>query len=186
MPHATRPLDEFANKPYSYFDDYWLEYYRPKALSSFLKVFSYDINSTLRYIPIGQTSEGKYDLSPFKVRTNHGGSSHKKSKSKNNVVINAETPENRLKKITALEGWPSSPRKQQQTLRQTSNPQFPGRDNNAVSGDMHGGLRSSSPVKQHFAVGRDLIPLEQRNMQQVVERSLNPSLSEKETAEYEL
>jgi hypothetical protein len=51
---------------------------------------------------------------------------------------------------------------------------------------MHGGLRSSSPVKQHFAVGRDLIPLEQRNMQQVVERSLNPSLSEKETAEYEL
>lgn len=57
-----------AKKSLSYFDDYWLEYYRPLAVSSFQKVFSYQMHSNLRYIPIKSTQEGKYDLSPFKVR----------------------------------------------------------------------------------------------------------------------
>lgn len=190
MPYATQPSAEFAGKPYSYFDDYWLEYYRPKAVSSFLKVFSYNLNSTLRYVPLKQTQEGKYDLSPFKVRTihaDHHGAGNASKKAKMNQ--DAETAEGRLKKITALHGWPSPPpntQQQVQRLRQISDPRLQGRDQNQVTGDMHGGLRSSSPIKQNFAVGKDLIPIEQRNMKQVVERSLNPSLSDKETAEYEL
>ncbi|MCJ1439365.1 phosphatidylinositol-3,5-bisphosphate 5-phosphatase [Xylographa pallens] len=55
------------------FDDYWLEYYRPLAVSSFQKIFSYRMNSTLRYIPFKSTQEGRYDLSPFRVRS---GSEH--------------------------------------------------------------------------------------------------------------
>lgn len=35
-----------------YFDNYWEEYYRPRVLSNFLKLFSYNINSTLKYIPL--------------------------------------------------------------------------------------------------------------------------------------
>jgi hypothetical protein len=34
-----------------YFDNYWMEYYKPKLLSSFSKVFQYNMNSTLRYLP---------------------------------------------------------------------------------------------------------------------------------------
>lgn len=59
---------ELAKKPVTFFDDYWLEYYRPSTLSSFPKMFLYKMNSTIKYIPIKSTQEGKYDLSPFKTR----------------------------------------------------------------------------------------------------------------------
>src|SRR5690606_18110972 len=42
VPELPRSLKE---KPYSYFDDYWIEYYRPLAISSFWKVFSFKRNS---------------------------------------------------------------------------------------------------------------------------------------------
>ena len=54
-------------------DDYWLEYYRPLAVSSFQKIFSYRMNSTLHYIPFKSAQESRYDLSPFRVRS---GSEH--------------------------------------------------------------------------------------------------------------
>ncbi|KAK8052529.1 phosphatidylinositol-3-5-bisphosphate 5-phosphatase [Apiospora rasikravindrae] len=53
-------------QPASFFDDYWLEYYRPSTLSSFLKMFPYKMNSTIKYIPFKSTQEGRYDLSPFR------------------------------------------------------------------------------------------------------------------------
>lgn len=58
-----------SGRPVEYFDDYWLEYYRPSTLSSFPKMFAYKMNSTIKYIPIKSTQDGRYDLSPFKVRT---------------------------------------------------------------------------------------------------------------------
>ena len=51
------------------FDDYWLEYYRPATLSSLTKLFAYKMNSTIKYIPLKSTQDGRYDLSPFRVRT---------------------------------------------------------------------------------------------------------------------
>lgn len=71
LPKKTAQRDHSSEKPLGFFDDYWLEYYKPLAVSSLLKVYAYPgkINSTLRYIPIRSTQEGRYDLSPFKVRT---------------------------------------------------------------------------------------------------------------------
>ncbi len=57
------------DRPVAYFDDYWIEYYRPLTISSFRKLFSFKMHSNLRYIPLTSTSGGKYDLSPFKVRS---------------------------------------------------------------------------------------------------------------------
>lgn len=68
MPSITQPQGALAGKALDFFDDYWLEYYKPLALSSFMKIFSYKMNSTLRYIPFKSTQEGKYDLSPFRIR----------------------------------------------------------------------------------------------------------------------
>ncbi|EFX04620.1 polyphosphoinositide phosphatase fig4 [Grosmannia clavigera kw1407] len=62
-----------ASKPLSYFDDYWLEFYRPFFLSSFSKMFTFRIKSTMKYIPPGPAHHGQYDLSPFKVRSDTGG-----------------------------------------------------------------------------------------------------------------
>ncbi|KAI1261055.1 SacI homology domain-containing protein [Xylariaceae sp. FL1019] len=69
LPVYIPPKDGLSEKPISFFDDYWLEYYRPATLSSFPKMFSYKMNSTIKYIPLRSTQEGKYDLSPFRVRT---------------------------------------------------------------------------------------------------------------------
>ncbi|OLL25504.1 Polyphosphoinositide phosphatase [Neolecta irregularis DAH-3] len=41
---------------------YWTEYYRPRVLSSLCKVFAYNVNSTLRYIPV----RNRLDLGPFR------------------------------------------------------------------------------------------------------------------------
>lgn len=72
---------ELRDQPLAYFDDFWIEYYRPLAISSFRKLFSFKMHSNLRYIPISSTSGGKYDLSPFKVRTanDSDGEGHEKA-----------------------------------------------------------------------------------------------------------
>ncbi|KAK3955129.1 polyphosphoinositide phosphatase [Pseudoneurospora amorphoporcata] len=70
---AIKPNSAQSKIPVSRYDDYWLEYYRPSTLSSFLKMFSYRMNSTLRYIPFKSTQEGRYDLSPFRVRGEAAG-----------------------------------------------------------------------------------------------------------------
>ncbi|KAK7537810.1 polyphosphoinositide phosphatase-like protein Fig4 [Phyllosticta citricarpa] len=50
------------------YDDYWLEYYRPLALSSLGKVFTFKLNSTPRYVPDKTGSSRDFDLSPFRPR----------------------------------------------------------------------------------------------------------------------
>ncbi|TPX15049.1 uncharacterized protein E0L32_004879 [Thyridium curvatum] len=72
-PYVPPQFDEGGKKPTSFFDDYWLEYYRPSTLSSFLKMFPYKMNSTIKYIPFKSSQEGRYDLSPFRVRNEGGG-----------------------------------------------------------------------------------------------------------------
>ena len=52
------------------YDDYWIECYRPAALSSLGKVYSYRINSTNRFLPERPSRDNvsRYDFSPFKTR----------------------------------------------------------------------------------------------------------------------
>lgn len=84
---TTHLSDPFARKPLRCFDDYWLEYYRPLALSSFQKMFTFRMNSTLRYIPFKSTQEGKYDLSPFRARSGNEHESPEKGRSRKEVMI---------------------------------------------------------------------------------------------------
>ncbi|KAK5131622.1 hypothetical protein LTR08_000809 [Meristemomyces frigidus] len=52
-------------------DDYWLECYRPSALSSLNKVYAYRLNAETRFLPERPHARGdttKYDFSPFKPR----------------------------------------------------------------------------------------------------------------------
>jgi phosphatidylinositol 3,5-bisphosphate 5-phosphatase len=86
-----------AKKTLSYFDDYWLEYYRPLAVSSFQKIFAYKMHSNLLAIPIKSAQEGKYDLSPFKVRNvneRDAKNSHKASTLRKGVKI-VEPPDDK-------------------------------------------------------------------------------------------
>lgn len=67
----TPPPPQRPKENLSRFDDYWLEYYRPLAISSFSKNFSFKVNSTLQYLPFRPVSGGQYDLSPFVPRITH-------------------------------------------------------------------------------------------------------------------
>ena len=81
------------------YDDYWLECYRPAALSSLGKVYSYRINSTSRYLPERPHRDSKYDFSPFKIRLDpqrHSNDSPDKRPPRNRVKIvdpHEETPD---------------------------------------------------------------------------------------------
>ncbi|KAL2153343.1 hypothetical protein VTH82DRAFT_4498 [Thermothelomyces myriococcoides] len=79
------------NKPVSTYDDYWLEYYRPFTLSSFPRMFPYKMNSTIKYIPFKSTQDGRYDLSPFRVRTETDSDVHDKKRAKKDAAGDAET-----------------------------------------------------------------------------------------------
>jgi hypothetical protein len=63
------PPSTINDKSLSFYDDYWVEYYRPLAVSSYSKVYPFRMNSTLRYLPFRSTQGGRYDLGPFVVRT---------------------------------------------------------------------------------------------------------------------
>ena len=56
------------SRPVTYVDDYWLEYYRPLAISSFVKIFSWKISSRPRYLHDGTPQEVSWDPSPFVPR----------------------------------------------------------------------------------------------------------------------
>lgn len=68
-------------------DDYWLEYYRPSTLSSFLKMFPYRMNSTVKYIPIKSIQEGRYDWSPFRVRSDGDVEASDRKKGRKDLAI---------------------------------------------------------------------------------------------------
>jgi hypothetical protein len=68
LPSTLGPSDDMLQKGVSYFDDYWLEYYRPLALSSFTKIFSWKMSARPRYLPDGSAHPGTWDPSPFAPR----------------------------------------------------------------------------------------------------------------------
>lgn len=112
IPPAIWP-QELSKKPLDFFDDYWVEYYRPISVSSFQKIFSFKMHSNLRYIPINSTAEGRYDLSPFKVRTSHENEpkTHDKGKTqrRKGVTIVAPSDQSTLDTASSIDARISSP-----------------------------------------------------------------------------
>ncbi|KAK3323540.1 SacI homology domain-containing protein [Cercophora scortea] len=98
MPYPHIKGSEAAKTSVSCRDDYWLEYYRPSTLSSFLKMFPFKMNSTIKYMPMPfkSTQDGRYDLSPFRVRNEPEGDSQDKKKLKKEVTILAPQDLDRL------------------------------------------------------------------------------------------
>jgi hypothetical protein len=71
LPPTLGPSHEMLQKGVPYFDDYWLEYYRPLALSSFTKILSWKMSARPRYLPDGSAHPGTWDPSPFAQRKHH-------------------------------------------------------------------------------------------------------------------
>ncbi|KAL8372428.1 hypothetical protein RB595_001975 [Gaeumannomyces hyphopodioides] len=194
-----------ASKPVSYFDDYWLEYYRPSTLSSFLKMFPYKMNSTIKFIPFKSTQEGRYDLSPFRVRTEGDQDAQdKRRRAKKEVTILAphDLPHagadaasiattHRSGASTAVTS--STTKGYRGWLDNTQDPKylsFP-QPNGGIHGIMKDGTSSATTVGDLDGNGKFGKPstLEKTRAAQwtfakMVHESLNPSVSGDETEDY--
>ncbi|KAI1336058.1 SacI homology domain-containing protein [Xylariaceae sp. FL0016] len=190
LPVYKPPKGEFGVKPVSFFDDYWLEYYRPWRLSSFLKMFPYKMNSTIKYIPLRSTQEGKYDLSPFRIRgeTDHETQERKKAVVKKEVMI-----------VDPHESAKSPPKDDSSTTMDTP---IATEKNRGIS--IHRWLQpmqpERGPIVPHSIMKETMgqpitgpkpkqTPLEKSKQAQwtftkVVHESLNPSVSAQETDDY--
>ena len=189
MPKTTQPQGSLTDKSIQFFDDYWLEYYRPLALSSFEKVFSFRMNSTFRYTPFKSTQEGRYDLSPFRIRTTNEHDSPLKGRSRKGVTIvdpradsskdtSSQSPHETLEsKRPALPGWLQTQLNEQTPLHQSilKEPSLGGVTD---SRDPAKPAKEVKPVKDKAAVT-------QWTFDQFVTNSLNPSVADTEAHEYQ-
>lgn len=175
--------------PLEYFDDYWLEYYRPLAVSTFGKILSLKLNSTLRYIPFKATQDAKYDLSPFRVRSGNEHESPEKERVRKEVMI-AESHNGYL-----ADASPNAPLINQQLPRR------------ALPGLVEANLRPQEPSNQNTPKSTPPAPIDfkitpttgaagakyhkenaiitQWTLDQFVTNSLNPCVADSEAYEYQ-
>ena len=166
-------------------EDYWLEYYRPLALSSFLKIFSFRMNSTLRYIPFRTVQEGQLDLSPFRSRAGQEHESLGKGRKRKGVTI--------------IE--PAGPEKDQDAIVSKSvrlltpaskDPRGLAENSHLAVGPLSGGsqmglaygLKTAQELPKTAMTFKDKTAVTQWTLNQFVSNSLNPSVAESEMDEY--
>ncbi|BCS19912.1 phosphatidylinositol-3,5-bisphosphate 5-phosphatase [Aspergillus puulaauensis] len=161
---ATQPKE-----PLSRYDDYWFEYYRPLAVTSFSKVFSYKMNSTLRYLPFRPNSTHEYNLSPFVPRIAHEHLNRQRPQ--RSVKIQEPEPS-----ATNAPKHPHHPRFLETPTGIIKLPQSQGTTRSTTSS--HPSMDSSvnNPSKAQIA---------QWTLDQLVSDSLNPSVTGNEAEEYE-
>ncbi|KAL2864496.1 phosphatidylinositol-3,5-bisphosphate 5-phosphatase [Aspergillus lucknowensis] len=156
----------------SRYDDYWFEYYRPLAVSSFSKIFSFKMNSTLRYLPFRPTSNDDYDLSPFVPRISH---EHPNRDHRTQRSVKIKEPEPGRPTVT--------PEPHQPSYNETP----PGIMKPSTSS--LGTLRSVNSTHPSLDSSASLTPskiqIAQSTLGHLVSDSLNPSVTAAEAEEYE-
>lgn len=184
LPHNGRLL---THNSLEYFDDYWLEYYRPLAVSSFQKIFSYRMNSTLRYIPFKSTQEGRYDLSPFRVRSGSEQESPEKHRTgndavlENNLHVEFQTPSNaKVANVTSF----STTSNANSSFLELSKGGLINLDRPGISSvDLENSKMANQGLKGAKSP-KDKSAIAQWTLNQFVVKSLNPSVTSAEMDEY--
>ncbi|KAJ5218889.1 Polyphosphoinositide phosphatase [Penicillium cinerascens] len=177
------PLPVSPKESLSHFDDYWLEYYRPLALSTLSKVFSYKMKSTIPYFPFrpGQTPP---DFSPF-VRRISPDQMQRHQPPQRSVKIQ-EPSESRVRYAPSTptipeipSNWshqPPSSSKQAPSSGIIKEPAFELYQGSHIP-PINPPTSSSTPSKAQIA---------QWTLGQLVTDSLNPSVTANEAEEYEM
>jgi len=190
VPPYVPSKDIARTHPVEFFDDYWLEYYRPSTLSSFPKMFAYKMNSTIKYIPLKSTQDGRYDLSPFRVRTEHevDHSDKKKAKKDTSPLGNASNPARGVAAdATAVSDTVSS---QSQTkgisLQRWLQPtQDKSVLNKSMRSDANQPLQTPAESPKAKPTALEKSKAAQWTFTKAVHDSLNPSVAEQESEDYE-
>lgn len=194
LPPPTKPSRSMAGKPISFFDDYWLEYYKPLAVSSLVKIFTHmgKMNSTLRYIPFRSSQEGRYDLSPFRVRTEADQDVPEKKQSLKKGVTIIEPPVDEAESgTTAAADDDTMSIKSNTTSKRISIQRWlqPIHEKPTPIAASHGIMKEPIRLTLPDKEKKKLTPLDkskaaQWTFTQVVHESLNPSVSQVEADDY--
>lgn len=164
-------------------DDYWLEYYRPLALSSFMRMFPYRMNSTLKYIPLKPAQDGVIDASPFRVRTigDQDGFGGKKTKKTSPALETCEEScEDKESQIYPATNSEKPPILNRLLLRHVN--EKPVIDDSQITAQHEKLAQTSNPNKFTPA---DKSLSTHWTLDQFVDNALNPSITENEAKEYQ-
>jgi phosphatidylinositol 3,5-bisphosphate 5-phosphatase len=162
-------------------DDYWQEYYRPLAVSSFLKIFSFRMNTNVRHLPDRLALQGNYDLSPFIPRkVSHDPTSPEKKAPRKGVTIVDPQENNRLQAPEILEQPRHSIHIQGSPMKQSILRDFRPMESSQMTSSSSSWHISSAST---FQPG-DRTQLSQWTLNQFYSNSLNPSVTADEAEEY--
>ena len=184
---TTQPQGPITGKPLSFFDEYWLEYYKPQSMTSFKKMLPIKMNSTYRYVPFKTAKEGRYDLSPFRVRDKNEHCEPEKEQEKKET--NTVSPEKEI----LDEHFVQNPRNAVQSKRSTIQEMAFQHDGQSAS--QHSILKDASfgrketppPTTKQWnqKTTKEKSAVAQWTLDQFFTHSLNPSVSDTEAYEYQ-
>ncbi|KAI9893150.1 MAG: phosphatidylinositol-3,5-bisphosphate 5-phosphatase [Vezdaea aestivalis] len=165
-----------------YYDDFWVEYYRPLSLSSLYKLFAYRMNSTLKFMPVKATQEGNYDWSPFKVRANSENEISEKKRARKGVTILA--PYDLTKDETNPHPSRSDSAENRESVSNSGNTQM-SEKNGAIHGIMKdAGAEREQPALTRFENKNDRCDFAFWSLDQSPSISLEPTVARSEAEEY--
>ncbi|KAF2226686.1 SacI homology domain-containing protein [Elsinoe ampelina] len=193
------PPSSLATKKFGVtdYDDFWLEYYRPLILSSFLKVYAYRLSANNRFLtdrPGRDSTTLALTPSPFVPRLdpNRPSPDSPEKKSRKGVTIVAPNSEAEDEKAAFREHTPHSPSNTRDAapggtgiLIHPSTPVPSNMLDSATTAATTPGLDGGGGGGGGGWGKEDKTVMNTWTLNRIYENSLNPSVSEVEAAEYE-
>jgi len=142
-------------------DDFWFEYYRPLALTSFDKLFSIKMQTTLNFMTYKSSHDGTYDPSPFRIRL----SAEQDAMMKSNVI------QSRHESFQHSDNSRASSHQSKDTTQRNTNSYF-------------GLYKLQGSAVLDFKDKNDKTAATQRALNQFIRSSMNPKVAMGETTEY--
>ena len=175
MPPARRLQNSEPEAAVPSLDDYWIEYYRPAVISTLLKMYAYNVNSTAQNINEKSALNNFQDLSPFKPRKVIGEAEVRR-KRKNSLDSDIQED---LVSVLA-----SAPSTRPPTIIEDVSP-----SRHSIFKEAHADLDARlNALPEDIpapADTNDKSLMHQWTLNQIYSNSLNPTVSAAETTEYE-
>lgn len=177
MPPAPTLQKSSPGSLTSKIDDYWIEYYRPPVISTLLKLYAFNVNSTARnHGDKGQLWEFQ-DLSPFKPRKINVDPEKTEERHNRKSSVNLDLQEDLVSMLA------SGPSTRAPTIIEDASPSRRNVPNDTYI-DLDANLKAFHEKKSLAVDMNDKALMHQWTLNQIYTASLNPTVSASETAEY--
>lgn len=187
MPQFVYPTGALVGRPLEFFDDYWLEYYRPLAISSFPKILPYRANSLKKYPPPKESQDGVFEpIAPHpRSPAEHDLQDNCGPKKAVTIAVppDAIIPDQVFKDSQCNEQKSSAALSDWFNLQPVQHP-VPDLADATKQGAQHPSNEPKSNELKSEKASKDKSAVTQWTLNQLVVNSLNPSVVESEADEY--